>query len=122
MSKKCPDDVPAVLKTAFSKQVLPKLKQDLAKWASILPATSSGWWNNFIKSLEEIPQPQTTRDELFPMLELKSGVQRPENQTQLEDLEHTEINMQLREKELAPLDKVTKFERNYKIFVNIIST
>ena len=103
--KKCPDDVPAVLKTDFSKQDLPKLKQDLAKWASILSATSNDWWNNFVKSLEETSQPEKTRDEMFPILELKSNVKRPENEAQ-ENFEHAKINMELREKELAPLDEV----------------
>ena len=91
MLKESPEAAPALLKTDFSKQDLPKLNHDLVKWASTLSATSRDWWEHFVESLEEISE--TQRCEFHAIFELKNDVQRPEDQTQ--GLENAEINMQL---------------------------
>ena len=103
--KTSPENAPAVLPTDFTKADLPKLKEDMKKWESVFSTTSRDWWTTFLEYVAKDTD-DTTADEC-PIFELKNAFQRPVTQPE-EDVGTTQIDMQFREKEVAPLDEVYK--------------
>jgi hypothetical protein len=84
----------------FTKADIPKLRQDLPKWESVMTASSKAWWREFLGCIEN----ETTTEDTCCILDLKQNLKRPAA-TQSEETP-PRVNMKFREKELAPLDEV----------------
>ncbi|CAB4023645.1 Hypothetical predicted protein [Paramuricea clavata] len=99
--KGCPEDAPGLLPPDYTKADIPKLREDLRKWESVMTASSKAWWREFLGCIEI--ENETTTEDTCCILDLKQNLKRPAA-TQSEETP-PRVNMQFREKELAPLDE-----------------
>ncbi|CAB4023294.1 Hypothetical predicted protein, partial [Paramuricea clavata] len=97
----CPEDAPGLLPPDYTKADIPKLREDLRKWESVMTASSKAWWREFLGCIEI--ENETTTEDTCCILDLKQNLKRPAA-TQSEETP-PRVNMQFREKELAPLDE-----------------
>ena len=95
--------MPTLLQPDYSKADLPKLINDIPKWHSVMSVTSKEWWRVFLDGIDkDLVQPS---DDDCPLFSLKETWQRPVRpEANVQSL--PEINMEFREKEIAPLEQV----------------
>ena len=101
--------MPLLIPADYTKVDIPKLVSDMPKWYSIIPPLAKEWWESFLKGIDNNAHHGTqAQDSDCPIYSVKNHLQRPRTEED-EAMEMTGQLQQLREKELAPLEEVNKY-------------
>ena len=98
--------MPNFLPLDYSKIDVPKLTADMQKWYSTIPPSAKEWWETFLPSLERTDNHAPADNTVCPIFELKNNLQRPGQEIVEETAEIPTQLLDLREKELEPLEEV----------------